>query len=295
VSEPKGRRNEQMTHPDPEVLAEFRAGLITGRPGARISAHLATCDHCAGLSGELAEISALLAAVPPPVMPDRVAQRLDSALVAEAARRDNPQRAGADRAAAPMTGPPPRRRWDFRLVALRVLAPAAAVAVLAAGGYGLSRVGSSPVSPVAAGRPATTAATQPQTSALPSAGAENRPNAVPAIKAPASFQVVTSQTDFQRATLRQQVTDQVQLNARGAAGPAEPAAEPVRECVSLVTGGVSPGTLVLVEKARFQGQPAIVIVAADGSGDRAWVTSASCSAASDDVLAQTALPGTSAP
>jgi hypothetical protein len=38
-----------------------------------------------------------------------------------------------------------------------------------------------------------------------------------------------------------------------------------------------------------------VIVAADGSGDRAWVATASCSAASDDVLAQTALPGTSAP
>ena len=41
--EPAGRRNEQMTHPDPEVLAEFRAGLITGRRGARISAHLAAC------------------------------------------------------------------------------------------------------------------------------------------------------------------------------------------------------------------------------------------------------------
>jgi hypothetical protein len=65
--------------------------------------------------------------------------------------------------------------------------------------------------------------------------------------------------------------------------------------VSLVTRGVSPGTLVLAEKARFQGQPAIVIVAADGSGEKAWVTSAGCSAAGDDVLAQTALPGTSAP
>ena len=78
MSEPKGRRNEHMTHPDPEVLAEFRAGLITGRPGARISAHLATCDQCAGLCGELAEISALLAAAPPAAMPDRVAQRLDA-------------------------------------------------------------------------------------------------------------------------------------------------------------------------------------------------------------------------
>ena len=33
----------QMTHLDTDVLAEFRAGLITGRRGARITAHLAGC------------------------------------------------------------------------------------------------------------------------------------------------------------------------------------------------------------------------------------------------------------
>ena len=36
-----------MTHPDTDVLAEFRAGLITGRRGARITAHLAGCARCA--------------------------------------------------------------------------------------------------------------------------------------------------------------------------------------------------------------------------------------------------------
>jgi hypothetical protein len=200
----------------------------------------------------------------------------------------------ADRPEGRPAARPPRRTWGFRLVALRVLAPAAAIAVLAAGGYGLSRIGGSPATPAAAGR-AATAAAQPPARALHSAGSENRPNAVPAIKAPASFQVVTSQADYQHATLRQQVEHEVQLNARGAAGPAEPAAEPVLGCVKLVTRGVSPGTLVLAEKARFQGQPAIVIVAADGAGERAWVTTAGCSAASDDVLAQAALPGTSAP
>ena len=266
MSEPKGRRNEQMTHPDPEVLAEFRAGLITGRRGARISAHLATCDHCAGLCGELAEISALLAAVPPAAMPDRVAQRLDGVLAAEAARRDDPQRAGADRAAAPVTSPPPRRRWDFRLVALRVLAPAAAVVVLAAGGYGLSRIGGSPAGPAASG-PATATA-QPRPGALAATGPENRPNAIPAIEAPASFQVVSSRTDYQRATLQQQVEHEVQLNARGAAGPREPAAESVKGCVHRVTEGVSPGTLVLAETAYFQGQRAVLVVAVSGAATR---------------------------
>jgi anti-sigma factor ChrR (cupin superfamily) len=85
VSEPQGGRDEQLAHPDPEVLAEFRAGLITGRRGARISAHLAACDHCTGLCGKLAEISALLAVVPAPAMPATVTQRLESVLAAEAA------------------------------------------------------------------------------------------------------------------------------------------------------------------------------------------------------------------
>ena len=37
----------QMTHLDSDVLAEFRAGLITGRRGVTIAAHLAGCDRCA--------------------------------------------------------------------------------------------------------------------------------------------------------------------------------------------------------------------------------------------------------
>jgi hypothetical protein len=284
VSDPKDRRNGQLTHPDPEVLAEFCAGLITGRPGARISAHLAACDHCAGVCGELAEISALLAAVPPPAMPDRVAQRLDGVLAAEAARRDHPERSVADRGAAPVTTPPPRRRWDFRLVALRVLAPAAAVAVLAAGGYGLSRIGGSSADSAASRTAAAGAAPRA------AAGA-----AQPAIEAPASFQVVSSRTDYRRATLRQQVERELLLNARGTAGPREPASQAVRGCVQRVTEGVSPGTLVLAETAYFQGQRAILVVAVSGDLDTAWVTAAGCSASSADVLDETTLPGTSAP
>jgi len=62
-----------------------------------------------------------------------------------------------------------------------------------------------------------------------------------------------------------------------------------------VTAGISPGTLLLVEKARFQGQPAIVIVARSGLDDAAWVTASGCSSKSDPILASATLPGTSAP
>ena len=66
-------------------------------------------------------------------------------------------------------------------------------------------------------------------------------------------------------------------------------------CVLRVTHGTRPGTLVLVERAHFQGQPAIVIVAVSGHDRAAWVTASGCSASTDHVLATATLPGTSAP
>jgi hypothetical protein len=62
-----------------------------------------------------------------------------------------------------------------------------------------------------------------------------------------------------------------------------------------VTKGTVPGTLILVERAHFQGQPAMVIVAVSGRHRAAWVTASGCSASSDHVLATATLPGTSAP
>src|SRR6516165_3200499 len=131
-----------MTHPDSEVLAEFRAGLVTGRRGARISAHLAACARCTGVCDQLAEISALLAAVP-----------------------------------------------------------------LAAGGYGLSRIAGSSTSSVAAGSEAASAASSAQAgaAAVPSSTAASGRGAVPAIEAPVTFGIVTSTTDYHRATLAQQL------------------------------------------------------------------------------------------
>ena len=145
----------QMTHPDTDVLAEFRAGLITGRRGARITAHLGGCERCIALDQQLAGVSSLLASVPAPALPDGVAQRLDTVLAAEVAQRNAAGRTAARGEAAPADqaeraggdgtreSPAPRRpggNRGFRLLALRVLAPAAAVVVLAAGGYGLTRI-----------------------------------------------------------------------------------------------------------------------------------------------------------
>jgi hypothetical protein len=290
LSEPKG----MMTHPDAEVLAEFRAGLVAGRDGARISAHLADCVRCAGVCDQLAEVSALLAAVPSPALPDPVTQRLETALATEAANRLSSERAVDPRSRERASTPGPRRRWDFRLVALRVLAPAAAVVVLAAGGFGLSRIGSGPSSSVASGSAAVPAASAASASSAASAAAGSRTGNLPAVEAPARFGVVISGTDYLRATLARQLEGELGVYGRPTGSARELASGPVKGCVLLVTRGIRPGTLVLVETAHFQGQPANVIVAVSGHRDMAWVTTPACSASSHYVLDTATLAGTSA-
>ena len=300
----------QMTHPDPDVLAEFRAGLGTGRRRARIASHLAACERCTGLSDQLGEIPALLAAAPAPAMPDAVAQRLESVLAAQVAQRDSSERTvgddtpdrahdGARQGARHRArGPRPDRHWDFRLVALRVLAPAAGVLVLAAGGYGLSRIGGGSTSSVAAGSAAASSASAASqahagATAAPSNATTSRPQAAP-FEPAARFGVVTSVTHYRRAILPQQLKRELQRYARPAGSVQELAPGPVKECVLRVTAGISPVSLVLVETAYYQGQPANVIVAARGDQDAAWVTTPACSAGSDYVLDRTTVPGTSA-
>jgi len=284
LSELKGN----MTHPDSQDLAEFRAGLITGRRGARISAHLAACERCAGLCEQLAEVSVMLAAVPVPAMPDAVAHRLEGVLAAESARRDHAERIVGDSSRDRAPDPRPRRHWDFRLVAPRVLAPAAAVAVLAAGGYGLSRIGGGPAhsaAPGSATSSAAKAAALPQARPAGSAGSASRFSVV----APLVGDVVTSRTNYRRATLRQQLAAEMRRNAQDTAGSRGPASKWLEACV-LSVAGPEPGAVKLVEKAHFEGEPAIVIVAASGRHDAAWATTSSCG----PILATTTLPGTTA-
>ncbi|HLI39944.1 MAG TPA: zf-HC2 domain-containing protein, partial [Streptosporangiaceae bacterium] len=61
-------------HVDAAALAEFREGLIGGRRAVRIQEHLAGCERCAGIEAGLTRVTALLAAVPQPVMPDGLAR-----------------------------------------------------------------------------------------------------------------------------------------------------------------------------------------------------------------------------
>lgn len=302
-------RNGQMAHLDAEVLAEFRAGLITGRRGARITAHLAGCDRCTALGDQLAGVSALLASVPVPAMPDRVAQRLDTVLAAEATHAGQAERAGADRPARPATARRRTPRPGFRLLSARVLAPVA-VAVLAAGGYGLSRViepgslvtASSASSAASAGRPVAGASTQGGAKAAAGAasGHVNAPQSAPARSTagtapraqrltPYNFSLVTSTVNFSSApaTLRQQIEHELGTTPPAAASAtAPPVTTRLRDCVQNLTRGAS---LVRVESVRFQDEPATLVVARTGQHEKAWIAGPNCSATSGDVLATTTL------
>ncbi len=278
-----------MTHLDTSVLAEFRAGLITGRRGARIAAHLAGCDRCTALGARLAGVSALLASVPAPAVPETVAERLDTVLAAEVARRDDPERSRREQARD--SASPARRAGNggFRLMSLRVLAPVAA-AVLAAGGYGLSQISSGPGNQVAASsaasaQSASSAAAKPFSGAARAEAPLASPSSAPAAGLAPQLMVVTSDTDFLKATLAQQLA--AALRATPAASAEHPATARMRACVQLVSGGAS---VIRVYSAHFEGQPATIIVARSGHGKKAWVAGASCSGTDRDQLAATSLP-----
>jgi hypothetical protein len=285
-----------MSHPDTEVLAEFHAGLITGRRGARLSGHLADCERCTALGRQLADLSAVLATVPAPAMPQSVAHRLDTVLAAEVAKNIYPERPRGD--GSPEAGSRHRRPGNrgFRLMALRVLAPVAVV-LLAAAGYGLSRLASGPSSQgsaaSSAGSPGpgvhaeapAVGGTGPRGAAPLPVQTAQQPRAKPQFMSPHRFIVWISNTDYRHGTLRQQLEAEL-----GASAPSLPAQAPdgkVMACVRLVTSDANP---VYVERARFEGRPATIIVVSKGTGEVAWVAGAGCSGTNPDLLDRTTLP-----
>lgn len=268
-------------HLDADILAEYRAGLITGRRGRGIAAHLSGCAACTALGARLAQVSVLLAAAPAPALPDALTRRIDSALAAAAESPDFSKR-------TVVPPPSPARgagRHRFAGIRLRVLAPAAAGLVLLAGAvYGLSQLQSGSTSSTASSSgsaPAAGPANVPAAGLAPSGSARHAVAGGSNGSAPVVY--VASDTDYQPATLRQQLT--AQLAARPSLR-AVPAPAGLSACVRRITNG-SPR--LLVEQARYRGAPATVVVESEGAGERALVAGANCSATDSDIIASTVL------
>lgn len=274
-------------HVDAEVLAELGEGLISGRRAARIHAHLTSCEQCAGVSAGLSAVSVMLAAIPPPAMPDAVARRLSGALAAEAAARSGTVVASGRPAGGESFHPAERVRgvtsrpgWRRGLagpVAARVSAAAAAVCVLVAGGYTLARL-------TQHGAPAPSAAPGPHP-LFPSS-----PQLDPYSPRLPEFTVVTSGTDYQPARLGAQIEAELgRVHSSRDGGARHAPTTRQDDCVLRVTGGTKPA---LVDVADYEAHPAMVI-ALNRTGTQigqAWVVGPACSADNSDILTYVKLP-----
>lgn len=277
------RPGERRDHLDPDVLAEFRAGLIAGRRARAIGAHVAACADCTAVDERLAQVSTLLAAAPVPPVPDALARRLDSALATEIFSAER----------QPVQPPSPRRLPSLAgLPRIRVLATAAAAAAAFGGlGYGLSTVGGHGAATNAS---ASSAASRPNTNPVSSTFNGSRREAAGAGgnagDGGGPVVVVSSGVNYQPGTLRSQLRAQL-------SGPPTPAGAPASAAVTGCVRGLTTGdTVRLVQRARYAGAPAYVIVASGSSGEQAWITGLGCSAAHSDVLDHVVLSsGISAP
>jgi hypothetical protein len=292
-------------HPDATALAEYKAGLTGGRRARRLAAHVASCASCASVNDQLAAVTTVLASAPEPAMPDAVESRIMAALATEAAlvtvtphdtEAAHDTAAKRDTALRPVGGDGggsrrrpgggrsgPGNRW----LRPAVLASAAAACLVLFGGvYGIAHLSSGSSSSSAASSAAGSAAAGSESSPLAGAQAPGTHTRLePADSAPAAaFAVTASGTNYQSATLAQQVRAQLARPAKTAALPAAEAAPSAQlsACVLHLTGQMRPS---LVDRATYQGKPAYVIAVTNW----AWVVGTGCTASNPELIASVGL------
>ena len=326
-------------HADAATLAAFREELLSQRKTAQVSAHLAACPRCAALDAQLAEVTVLLTHAAAPPMPDTVTARIEMALAAEAAARGpapvtDPAGTAVPGTAVPGTAAPGtaapgtagrngtrgtagqnadrgagsrRPGWAGRgwsRPGLRVATVAAAVAILAGGGYTVAQLLSgSPAANGAASSPHAVAGpggqAKPTLPSMSNDGGIRSEAGNAAVTGP--VRVVSSGTNYQPAQLAAQASTLLKTlgpNTHSAANPAPTQASPngylalfpeIQACVAHVAGAQHA---LLVDVARYRGHPAAIIIlpAPPGGRPRAIAVAPGCTATTAHVLATTPLP-----
>jgi hypothetical protein len=284
-------------HVNAEALAVCREGLLGKRRTARIEAHVSRCARCAEVDAGLGALPALLALSSVPPMPAELTARLSGVIAAEA--RDTTRDTAATRDTEPASGG--RRPRGRPAVTRKVLAfAAAAVVLVAGGGYLLSRL----PSPSSSGSSASSAA-----GPAPAAGTAARAGAN-AAAGDGGLTVISSGTDYRPGQLAAQVAGVLARYAIPAAGEFAPvpirptptsAAQPSQVqqpsrlaappgCVARIAAGLHPR---MVDEARYNGRAATIIVlpAAAHGPAQVWVVGPACSGSRSDVIAHVAMAG----
>ena len=300
-----------IRHASAEDLAGLDLGALKPRKAARVRNHIAGCIKCTQLSGRVSAVRMVLASVTYPPMPESFVTRLDTTIASESARRI----ANAPATEAGRRDLPERRsrsRWQLpgvSAVGTRLVAAAAALVIIGFGGYEIATH--------VVGKATTTAASN-GSAAVPSAGAMTLGPTVQygTAHAAKTVRTVSSSTNFTTADLGAQALAAVQSakaeGATGATGATHVAAPAPTSGGASANSSVrshtaSPASLAgcldrivgsqpvqLVETAKFDGQPATIIVTTPSSAGPAevWVVGAACSATNSDVLAHETLSRT---
>jgi hypothetical protein len=294
-------------HLDAETVAVFREDLLPGRKAAQVAAHLAACEQCAEIDARLAAVTSALAHAPAPPMPASLAARLDAALAAEISARAAGTAApgaaavsttapGTTAAGTGRVGRTRRAAWSRSGLPLRLATVAAAVVLVAGGGYAITRL----VSTSTGGVAASASGTAEPHSALSRRGA---PALGPeAAGMAAGLPVVASGTDYRPGQVRAQVSALLKRypaarRVPGSGATAAPAATPppgfpqLAGCVRRLGAGARPR---LIDVARYGSRPAAVIVLpVTGTRTlRVLVVGTGCSVRGSDLITSFTLPAT---
>ena len=285
-------------HYDLDTLAQLDEGLLADAEADAANSHVADCGECSQQLGRLRTTRALLSTLPAETMPPAVAARIDDAL----------KSAGSGSTATTIVPIGARRSWRawMRSPALAGAAAVVVVGLLVAGVVvgglgGKSHNGNSAATNGAANRPAGSGGVS--TDALRAAGIkewQTGSNYTAATMSSLVPRLVTTSPSAQFA-LRAPGSSASGSSAAGSLSKAAPAAPPtpsatggqpvvsieqmrssrlaVAECGHILAN--DPTTVPLaVDFARFQGQPAAIVVMpaidAPGSVD-AYVLKGSCS------------------
>jgi hypothetical protein len=304
VSDPIG-----LTWDELDELADFAEGVLDRSAGARVAALVRTDERWAAALAALTEaapatVAALHTAAEMPVaMPEDVAARLDAALAhGRSQRGESPTRPlggrpgpGRHNATTRPSSTGPGRRSSGRRTAGIVAGVLAFVVLVGGGGLTLARTLRTPLSSsnTAAGANAP-AQERPEFATTPTS---DIPGAASGTARP---RLLASGTDYRRDTLHLLVdapppVPTVTLNADKADVAVSGALAGLTTqggfaaCLASV-GLVHTGQVTLADYARYEGQPALVLVVVSGTTSTVVAVGSGCGGAGADELAAVNVP-----